>query len=55
MRDRSKYIATGTEWTFEQIERLDDAIARATRAAAEKRPLAIGLHGNAAELLSQIR
>jgi len=43
-----------TRYLDEVATSLDDAIARAQRAASEKRALSIGLLGNAAEILPQI-
>src|SRR5207247_7415094 len=43
-----------TRYLDEATESLDDALARVRRAAAEGRPLSVGLHGNAAEVVPEL-
>src|ERR671933_1321748 len=44
-----------TRYLDEEAADLDDAVVRCERAAAERRPLSIGLLGNAAEVLPALR
>ncbi len=44
-----------TRYLDEQAVGLDDAIARCEAARAERRPLSVGLEGNAAEVLPELR
>jgi urocanate hydratase len=43
-----------TRYLDEATESLDDALARVRRAAAERRPLSVGLAGNAADLVPEL-
>jgi urocanate hydratase len=43
-----------TRYLDEAAESLDDALARVRRAAAERRPLSVGLLGNAAEVVPEL-
>jgi urocanate hydratase len=43
-----------TRYLDEATESLDDALARVRRAAAERRPLSVGLTGNAADLVPEL-
>ena len=43
-----------TRYLDEAAESLDDALQRVRAAAAERRPLSVGLHGNAAEIIPEL-
>ena len=43
-----------TRYLDEATESLDDAVGSIRRAAAERRPLSVGLHGNAAEVVPEL-
>src|SRR5215212_8919698 len=43
-----------TRYLDEQAESADDAVARCRAAKAERRPLSVGLQGNAAELVPRL-
>jgi urocanate hydratase len=44
-----------TRYLDEEADDIDDAVARCERARAERRPLSVGLRGNAAEVLPALR
>jgi urocanate hydratase len=44
-----------TRYLDEEANDLDDAVSRCERAAAERRPVSVGLRGNAAEVLPALR